>query len=339
MRLLNWNIGHGGGTRIPAICRHIEHVSPELLALTEFQTRNESSLRAHFEQLGYPFIATSNPPGNRNGILVASKRQLESWGSEYVPDTDSERWLSVRLEDLDLDVLALHIPGAPDNKFEDGYGISGARRKELFWEAVLRYAHDHRDRRAVIMGDFNTGLRIDAEGAMFKKSHFMVNLINAGFVDAFRHLHPQARQYTWYSKRKDKITGRSEDLNGFRLDYIFVSSALKSAIVGAEILQEPRKAGASDHASVVANIKIHGARTQPEIVRIQDVPDAPEQSGPDDPLEFASAVEPPARTVAISGGNRLVRFDLASGSLPDMPCGVNGQAFVQEFRPTHFTAE
>ena len=61
MRVLNWNIKQGGGSRIAAICNHIEDVSPDLLALTEFQTRNEPSLRAHLERLGYPFIATSNP--------------------------------------------------------------------------------------------------------------------------------------------------------------------------------------------------------------------------------------------------------------------------------------
>ena len=30
------------------------------------------------------------------------------------------------------------------------------------------------------------------------------------------------RDYTWFSKRKDKHTGITEDLNGFRLDHIFL---------------------------------------------------------------------------------------------------------------------
>lgn len=46
------------------------------------------------------------------------------------------------------------------------------------------------------MGDFNTGFRIDAEGAMFKQSHYMQSLIDTGFVDTWRHLHPHAREYT-----------------------------------------------------------------------------------------------------------------------------------------------
>src|ERR1700754_610364 len=122
-------MGHGGGSRIPEICHHIESVAPDLLVLTEFQTRNESPLRLRLDKLGYPFIATSNPADNRNGLLVASKWPLNHVGDQYAPETDRERWLAVRVEALNLEVLALHIPGAPDNKFEDGYGISGAKRK------------------------------------------------------------------------------------------------------------------------------------------------------------------------------------------------------------------
>lgn len=341
MRILNWNISHGGGSRIPAICKHIEDVDPDLLALTEFQTRNESSLRAELQQIGYPFIVTSSPMARQNGLLVASKWQIDRAASQLEPDTDRERWLAVRLDELNLDILVLHIPGAPDNKFEDGYGISGARRKELFWERAIGYATEHREHRAIVMGDFNTGFRIDAEGAMFKKSHYMQYLTDTGFVDTWRHLHPNDREYTWYSRRKDKATGISEDLNGFRLDYIFVSPALKSTIVDVSMLQGPRKSGTSDHASVVADVDLSADGTYPDHYRPEkrsttvgydvarhDVPDAtPGQ----------------ARMSIVKSGNSLgrlrARLNLAPGDLPDMACGVNGQAFVQILRPTYVTAE
>lgn len=320
MRLLNWNIGHGGGSRILAICSHIEDVVPDFLALTEFRTRNEPTLRAALKQLGYPFIATSNPVANQNGLLVASKWQLELAGDQHTPGIDRERWLSVRLDELGLDVLVVHIPGAPDNKFDEGYGISGAKRKELLWERIINYAVEHKDRRAIIVGDFNTGFRSDAEGAMFKKSHYMGNLVDIGFVDTWRHLHTHVRDYTWYSKRKDKATGKSHDLNGFRLDYIFVSPALRHAIRDVAILHEPRKEGASDHASVVADIDIPagGARQTRQTI---------------DPVDQL------VRTHIASNGNLCARFDLVPGSLSDMTCGVNGQNLVQQFRPTYFTAE
>ena len=60
---------------------------------------------------------------------------------------------------------------------------------------------------------------------MFEKSQYITKLIDTGFVDTWRHLHPHVREYTWYSKRKDKTTGKSEEFNGFRFDYICLSGA------------------------------------------------------------------------------------------------------------------
>ncbi|WP_131822984.1 endonuclease/exonuclease/phosphatase family protein, partial [Mycobacteroides chelonae] len=157
MRVLNWNIRQGGGTRVPEICRHIADIAPDLLVLSEFQTRYESPLRAALKAAGLPFVETSEPAPSRNGLLVASKWPLLESRSP-APDVDRERWLALRIAELDLDLLAVHIPGAPDNKFEAGYGISGAKRKELMWERILAYAAEHHDQRAIVAGDFNTGL-------------------------------------------------------------------------------------------------------------------------------------------------------------------------------------
>ncbi|ORW93995.1 endonuclease/exonuclease/phosphatase [Mycobacterium sp. IEC1808] len=288
--------------------------------------------------LGYPFIETSAPAGHQNGLLVASKWRLDHGPEQYAPNIDRERWLAVRLAQLELDVLVLHIPGTPDNKFEGGYGISGVKRKELLWERTIDYAVDHRDRRAIIMGDFNTGFRVDAEGTMFKMSDYMTKLVEIGFVDTWRHVHTHVRDYTWYSKRKDKATGKSEDLNGFRLDYIFVSPALRHGIADVAILHEPRRTGASDHASVVANIDMSEQTASGMEPKRESTTDSTECIG----VQLNDTIDPRSwpsdADVAVSGKHR-VRFDLAPGSLCDMKCGLNGQGFVQDFRPTYVTAE
>lgn len=172
MRTMTWNIGHGGGSRTAAICQHIGSVRPDLLALTEFRTRNEAPLRLSLDRLGYGYILTSRPSDKRNGLLLASRWPLDPSVELQEFEMDRERWLAVRIDELDLDVVTLHIPGAPDNRFEDGYGVSGSRRKELFWERCVAWAARHKNRRAIIMGDFNTGFRADTEGAMFKLSRY-----------------------------------------------------------------------------------------------------------------------------------------------------------------------
>jgi exodeoxyribonuclease-3 len=332
VRVLNWNIGHGGGTRIRTICRHIEDVRPDLVTLTEFRTSNDPMLRHQLNRLGYAFIATSNPVGKQNGLLIASKWQLDRVDDQDQPEIDRERWLIVRINDLDLDVCAVHIPGGTDSKFDNGYGISGVMRKELMWERTLAYATEHAHRRTIVMGDFNTGQRIDAEGTPFVLSHYMTDLAGIGFVDTWRQLHPDAREYTWYSKHREKQTGESRDFNGFRLDYIFVSPALQHAVADVAILHQSRQSGASDHASVVADISVHhDADETPAAATVHDV-------GAAGPSRGATDAEEPQPAAVVTSNGRL-RFDLAPGELPDMTCGVNGHNLVQDFRPTYVTAQ
>ena len=37
--------------------------------------------------------------------------------------------------------------------------------------------------------------------------------------------------------------------------------------------------------------------------------------------------------------SRRARFELSPGTLPVMTCGLNGQGFTRQFRPTYVTAE
>jgi exodeoxyribonuclease-3 len=38
-------------------------------------------------------------------------------------------------------------------------------------------------------------------------------------------------------------------------------------------------------------------------------------------------------------GTHTERFPISPGELADMTCGVNGEDFIQQFRPTYFTAD
>ena len=174
---------------------------------------------------------------------------------------------------------------------------------------------------------------------MFAKSHYMASLIDTGFIDTWRAQHPYARDYTWYSKRKDKTTGKSQDLNGFRLDYIFVSPALRHAIAEVAILHEPRTAGASDHASAIANIDIPDEDAYQIRPRRELTTNTTDNEDDGDTSARPTTPETGGWLRRTPRFGTYKRFDIAPGSLPDMTCGLNGQNFVQQFRPTHFTAQ
>ncbi|MEZ7842900.1 MAG: exodeoxyribonuclease III, partial [Opitutales bacterium] len=69
-------------------------------------------------------------------------------------------------------------------------------------------------------------------------------ILEAGFVDSFRQLYPDATErYSWWSYR---AATRSRNI-GWRLDYFCVSAALSSQIEDAQILDQVL---GSDHCPV-----------------------------------------------------------------------------------------
>ena len=70
-------------------------------------------------------------------------------------------------------------------------------------------------------------------------------LLEAGFVDTFRHFYPDMENiYSWWSYR---FSARAKNA-GWRIDYFVVSECLKDRLVDAKILTEIM---GSDHCPVV----------------------------------------------------------------------------------------
>jgi exodeoxyribonuclease-3 len=75
------------------------------------------------------------------------------------------------------------------------------------------------------------------------------DVISDGFVDTFRELHAETVKYSWW----DQKTRARERNVGWRIDYVFVSKALKNNIIKADILTD---VFGSDHAPVIATISL-----------------------------------------------------------------------------------
>ena len=148
----------------------------------------------------------------------------------------------------DFFVVTAYVPNSQD----------GLRRLDyrMQWDEDLRnYLKQLGTRKPVVLcGDLNVAHReidlknpktnrrnagfTDEERAQFQ------NLLDAGFVDSFRHFHPDMENiYSWWSYRF-----RAREKNaGWRIDYFVVSEALRERLVSASIHTEIM---GSDHCPV-----------------------------------------------------------------------------------------
>ena len=84
---------------------------------------------------------------------------------------------------------------------------------------------------------FDVGYKSNRKNAGFtdEEREGMTRLLEAGFVDTFRHLHPDlASAYSWWSYR----AGARQRNVGWRIDYFVVSDDLASSLRDAFILPE-----------------------------------------------------------------------------------------------------
>lgn len=112
MRLLTWNIQHGGGTRIARIVEEISAYHADVIALTEFRNGPGTALRVALLERCWPYIETTNPNGNVNGIAAFSRTPMRSTGPCPPPPEGFGRWLDIDLPEYGFGDGVLHIMAA-----------------------------------------------------------------------------------------------------------------------------------------------------------------------------------------------------------------------------------
>lgn len=129
-----------------------------------------------------------------------------------------------------------------------------------FEESFRNYLNHLKETKAVIVcGDLNVAHEnIDLKNwkTNQKNAGFTVEerekfslLLNSGFVDTFRFLHPEEAKYSWWSYR---FNARKNNA-GWRIDYFLTSDNLKKQITEADILTD---IFGSDHCPVLLELNL-----------------------------------------------------------------------------------
>lgn len=238
LRLFSWNVNGLRACHRKGFAKWLRATRPDVLALQEVRARPDqleidvrapSAYDVHFH------------PADRNGYSGVALYSRKAPRSALLGGLGDERFdREGRLIIADYGEFVLFNGYFPNG----GQDLRRVPFKLEFSEALLQRAQGLRrlGRSIVICGDVNTAHEeIDLAnpksnrrntGFLPEERAWMTRLIDHGYVDIFRQLHPnEPEHYTWWSNRK----GVRERNVGWRIDYFFITPELVDRVVDARI--------------------------------------------------------------------------------------------------------
>lgn len=229
---------------------YVTQTQPDVVCVQETKLQ-AGQIKLEFDEHHYQYWNYAVKKGY-SGTAVFSKQQPLSVRYGLEEETESEG----RIITLELDTFYLvnvYTPNAKrdltrlpyrlewDQRFRD-YVRALDVKKPVVLCGDLNVAHQEIDLKNAKGNRGNSGFTDEERGNL-------TVLLDAGFVDTFRHLYPtQTDAYTWWSNMP-KVRERNI---GWRIDYFLVSSRICSNVVDARIDCDVM---GSDHCPVVLEMK------------------------------------------------------------------------------------
>ena len=244
LRLLTYNIRHGGAGREQAIATIINACAPDLVLL------QEATRPAIIEQLARDTGMAEWRSFARQSLAYMSRRAVveASW---HRPRFSRHAFIEVVPADAAVRIFGLHLSAV--------HAAWTERRRLIELESLLRLIARRQHGFHVLAGDFNTlapGEILDVRrlprrlrplvwlsGGRIKWRAIQM-VLDAGYADAFRLRHYQDVGHTFPTWDPH-----------VRLDFVCVPAPLADAVVRCDVVAHENAARASDHFPVVADLR------------------------------------------------------------------------------------
>ena len=257
LRIASYNI-NGINTRLHVLTRWLSEFQPDIVGLQELKCTDEMFPDEAIRALGYSAVWHGQRSWNGVAILsrvgepVETRRALPD-----DPDLAQSRYIEAAV--CGLLIGNLYAPNGnpwPGPKFD----------YKLRWlDCLHEHARDLLDSGlpAMLIGDFNV---IPTDQDVYKPERWLKDalsspeardkfrlLVDQGWTDALRHLHPDDRIYTFWHYWRNSFQRDA----GIRIDHALLSPQLAKTLKGAGVDRDPRRwEKTSDHAPMWVTVKV-----------------------------------------------------------------------------------
>jgi len=252
MKIVSWNI-NSVRLRLPLLKKFVDLHQPDVLCLQETKAQCDQVVEALVSIEGYHLYTHSAVKKGYSGTAILSRKEPLSvrYGLGIEEHDQEGRVIAAEYEHFFL--VTVYTPN------------SGSELKRLSyrqeWDAeFLNYLKAlEKTKPVLVCGDLNVAhTDIDlarpkpnynkSAGYMQEEINGINNLVEGGFSDTFRHIHPEEVKYSWWSYR----AGARKKNVGWRIDYFLSSKSLLANITDANIHNDIH---GSDHCPVSVDIR------------------------------------------------------------------------------------
>ncbi|NVK34140.1 MAG: exodeoxyribonuclease III [Rhodobacteraceae bacterium] len=261
LTIATWNI-NSVRLRMPIVEKFLAEVQPDVLCLQETKCPDANFPFNSLRKAGYEHIEINGQKGY-HGVATLSKRPLTNVEKREFCEMGDSRHVAVDVpfNGQPLRIHNFYVPAGgdePDREINPKFG----HKLDFMNEMKAWLQGEETDKPAVLVGDLNVA-PYEEDVWSHKKllkvvSHTPVETElfedvreTGGWIDAMRQFVPMDEKlYTWWSYRAKDWAAANK---GRRLDHVWVSKPLGSAVQATSVLGDARGwEKPSDHAPVIA---------------------------------------------------------------------------------------
>jgi exodeoxyribonuclease-3 len=245
MRLVSWNVNGLRSILAKGLPNYLRDAGADIVCLQEIKARPDQ-VDHDFEDY-HIYWNPALKPGYSGTAILTREKPLSVVNGIGQPAHDSEgRVLTAEFKDCFI--VNVYTPNSQRELTRLDYRtrewtpafiaflMALDKRKPVIFCGDMNVAHREIDLARPKENARNAGFTIEEREAFDR-------ILDAGFQDSFREFEPGGGHYTWWSYQ----SGARKRNIGWRIDYVCVSAALRSALRSAFIQPE---IGGSDHCPV-----------------------------------------------------------------------------------------
>jgi exodeoxyribonuclease-3 len=239
LKIATWNV-NSVRARVPHLAAWLSRFSPDVVLLQELKCTDADFPVLEIEAAGYK--AAFQGQKSYNGVAILAREAIEDVAIGLPGDPQDEQARYIEATVSGVRVASIYLPNGnpnPGPKFD--YKLGFLARLEAHASGLLG-----RERPTVLGGDYNicpTAADLWDEKAMVGDA--LVDplsraawrrIVNQGWTDALRQIHPHLRLYSYWDYFRDRFTHD----HGLRIDHLLLSPQAADRLADANVDRSPR---------------------------------------------------------------------------------------------------